>query len=211
MEAFFLDIETRRTSDLALIKRISSKVKPPGSYKKAETIQKWWAEEGESARTAAIEETALNGTYGRLASVAWAIGVTAAPEVMSGDDEMGMLCDIADRFERFAYVPICAFNGEFDLRFLYQRMVINEVDVPPAIRKALSERNGFIDPMKDWAGFRGYVSQADLAAAMGIESDDKTTGADMGALIDAGDWEAVERHNIVDVLTLQEIYWRMYP
>lgn len=208
MDPLFIDIETRRTDNAELIRRLSAKVKPPGSYKKPETIQKWWAEEGEAARTAAIEETALNGTYGRLASVSWADGFTA-PKVMSGDDEVGILTGISDILLRNIR-RIVAFNGEFDLRFLYQRMVIAGVDVPTSLRCAVADRYGFIDPMKDWAGFRGYVSQADLAAAMGIPNDDKTTGADMAALIDAGDWEAVEFHNVNDVAVLQQIYQRMY-
>lgn len=207
MEPFFLDIETRRTADLALIKRISAKVKPPGTHKKPETIQKWWAEEGEAARTAAIEETALNGTYGRLASVAWT-DIVGDIHVTKDHDEQRMLGRISAEFidDR----DIVAFNGEFDLRFLYQRIIVNGFKVPRRLRRALSDRNGFIDPMKDWAGFRGYVSQADLAAAMGIENLDKTTGADMAALIDAENWDAVEFHNANDVSILMQIYRLMY-
>ena len=208
MEPLFIDIETRRTSDLALIKRISSKVKPPGSYKKPETIQKWWAEEGEAARTAAIEETALNGTYGRLASVAWAYGDDHV-ECISGESEHDMLFAIKEMLS-LRGDKIVAFNGDFDLRFIFQRMVILGGAPPRALRRALNDKGGYIDPMKDWAGFRGYVSQADLAAAMGIETTDTTTGADMAALIDAGDWPAVQAHNIADVETLRNIYQRMY-
>lgn len=214
MYQFLLDIETRRTNNAELIRRISAKVAPPKTHKKAETIQKWWAEEGEAARTAAIEETALDGTYGMVASIAWT-DTEGVLHVTRDHDERSMLALIHEVFVelegKFGQIrDIVAFNGEFDLRFLYQRMVINGFKVPNLLRAALKKKDGFIDPMKDWAGYRGYISQSDLAAAMGIENPDKTTGADMAALIDAGDWEAVEFHNVNDVKILQDIFRRMY-
>ena len=53
------------------------------------------------------------------------------------------------------------------------------------------------------------LSETELAEAMGIAVAAETTGADSGTMIDAGDWAAVERHNISDVETLRAIYKRM--
>jgi 3'-5' exonuclease len=205
---FYFDIESRRTDNAALIRRISDRVKPPGQYKKADSIAKWWADEGQAAIAEAIDRTALDGTYGRLASIAWAYGDDAV-KVMSGDDEFGMLHAAHDIFIEMEGAQIVAFNGDFDLRFLWQRMIIRSVVVPVRLTQALTNRDGFYDPMRAWAGYKGYISQQDLAAAMGIEVEDKTTGADIGDMILAGDWGAVEAHNISDVETLRSIHKRM--
>ncbi len=205
----FFDCETRRTGNPQLIARLQASVKPPGNISKAETLAAWWKEKAPAAMLEAVEATSLDGTYGRLASFAWATGDYAA-KVVSGDDEVGML-HVAQQFfnERTAQSQLVAFNGEFDLRFLKQRMIVHRISVPTAIHAALSHKDGYFDPMKEWAGFRGYIKQIDLEAALGITRDDDLTGADVGAAIDAGDWESVERHNLADVENLRQIYKRM--
>lgn len=203
----FFDIETRRTNNPQLIARLQASVKPPGNISKAETLAAWWKEKAPAAQLEAVEATALDGTHGRLASFAFAVG-DGPVKCVYGDDELGML-HAARAFFVESPSLLVAFNGEFDLRFLQQRMIINRISVPNAIHAALSQRDGFYDPMKEWAGFRGYIKQVDLEAALGIAREDDITGADVGAAIDAGDWESVERHNIADVENLREIYKRM--
>jgi hypothetical protein len=208
MNELFFDIETRPTLDSALIKRISAGVKPPGQYKKPDSIAKWWAEEGALAVNEALQRTALDGTYGRLAAFGWAKNDEPV-KCVYGDDERGMLEAAVTYFER--QITLVAFNGEFDLRFLFQRMVINHVPVPYWLRDALEKRyDGWVDPMKQWAGFRGYIKQADLEAALGIPREfDKITGADVADSIATGDWGAVELHCITDVENLRAIYRRL--
>ncbi len=203
----YFDCETRSTNNPQLIARLKASVQPPGNISKAETLAAWWKDKAPAAQLEAIEATALNGTHGRLASFACAVD-DGPVQCVYGEDETGMLY-VARSF--FVEHPglLVAFNGEFDLRFLKQRMIINRVPVPTAIHAALSQRDGFYDPMKEWAGFRGYIKQVDLEAALGIARDDDLTGADVGTAIDAGDWEAVERHNVADVENLREIYKRM--
>jgi hypothetical protein len=203
----FFDIETRRTGNQKLVERLMATVKPPGSMSKPETISKWWAEHGAAARLDAVHATALDGTHGRLASFAFTTN-DGPVRCVYGDDEPGMLHAAREYFEEGGHLLV-AFNGEFDLRFLMQRMVINNIKVPYPIRYGLDNRDGLWDPMKQWAGYRGYIKQSELAEAMGIAVDDETTGADIGTMIDAGDWAAVEKHNISDVEVLREIYRRM--
>lgn len=204
----FFDIESRRTNDPALIARLKASVQPPGNISKAETLAAWWKEKAPAAQLEAIEKTSLDGTYGRLASFAWADS-QAPVRCVHGDDEPGMLHSIALVFKG-QQGELVAFNGEFDLRFMKQRFIINCIPVPHAINRALASKDGFFDPMKEWAGFRGYIKQVDLEIALGIHRDPSDiTGADIGTAIDAGDWGAVERHNIADVENLREIYYRM--
>lgn len=206
--SIFFDIESRRTNDPALIARLKASVQPPGNISKAETLAAWWKEKAPAAQLEAIEKTSLDGTYGRLASFAWA-GDAGAVKCVYGDDEPGMLHSIREMFQGQQY-ELVAFNGEFDLRFLKQRFIVNRIPVPHAINRGLAAKDGYFDPMKEWAGFRGYIKQIDLERALGINrSQDDITGADIGTAIDAGDWGAVERHNVSDVENLREIYRRM--
>jgi len=204
---FFLDIETRATSDPLLIARLQASVKPPGNISKAETIATWWKEKAPEALLAAVEQTALDGTYGRVASCAWAVDAEAV-KCVYGDNEPAMLYAIGGALTGQQY-ELVAFNGEFDFRFLKQRFIINRIKVPHAINRALFAKDGFFDPMKEWAGFRGYIKQVELERALGIDRVDDITGADIGTAIAAGDWASVEQHNIADVENLREIYLRM--
>ena len=91
-----------------------------------------------------------------------------------------------------------------------QRFIVNKIPVPAAILLGSHGKYQIVfDPMKQWAGYKGFISQADLADALGIEREDTTTGADIGDMIATGDWAKVEYHNVQDVKTLQQIYERM--
>jgi uncharacterized protein YprB with RNaseH-like and TPR domain len=203
----YFDIESRRTNDPAVIARLQASVQPPGNISKAETLAAWWKDKAPAAQLAAVEQTSLDGTYGRLASFAWAYDDSIV-RCVYGDDELGMLHGAHDFFANNPSLLV-AFNGEFDLRFLKQRMIINRIPVPTAINVALSKRDAYFDPMHEWAGFRGYVKQVELERVFGIEREDSITGADVGTAIDCGDWAAIERHNIADVTNLREIYKRI--
>ena len=204
-----IDIETRRTEDPAVIRRLQASVKPPGQYKKADSIAQWHATEGAAARVEAVSRTALDGTYGSLASVAWVVN-DDAPQEVHGDDEAGMLHAVREILSGCANIPgsptLVAFNGEFDFRFLKKRFIINRI---PAPYLPLNRWDSYFDPMKEWEGYRGYISQADLEAALGIVRDDDMTGAGIGDAIDTGDWASVVKHNLEDVRCLREIYKRM--
>lgn len=208
MTQLYIDCETRRTRDQRVIDRIIANVKPPGNYKKAETISQWWASEGNDARNEAINRTALDGTYGSLASFAWAEGDDPLVRCVYGDDEVGMLHAVREVFNTKGFDLTVAFNGEFDFRFLKQRFIIKKVPAP--FLPGLSRGDYYFDPMREWAGWKGFISQAELEIVLDIHRDSEdVTGGDIGLSIDAGDWAAVERHNIADVENLREIYKRM--
>lgn len=212
MNPFFLDTETRRTDDPVVIKRLQDTVKPPGQYSKPESIAKWHAEQGAAARLEAVNKTALDGTYGRLATIGFAVEddricVLHAPEYE--DDEAAMLSSFAAHLCDPQAIEIVAFNGEFDLRFLMKRYVINKLPIPFRIQSALAAKVGYFDPMKQWEGYRGYISQQDLEHALGIVREDAIDGSQVGEALDAGDWDRVIKHNAEDVRCLREIYKRM--
>lgn len=212
MNQFFLDIETQRTDDPVVIKRLQDAVKPPGQYSKPESITKWHAEQGAAARLEAVNKTALDGTYGRLATIGFAVddGLISVLDMRSFSHyETMLLGHFSDCLAEPQAIEIVAFNGEFDLRFLMKRYVINNLPVPFRIQSALAAKVGYYDPMRQWEGFRGYIAQADLECALGITRKDDIDGSQVGDAIDAGDWERVINHNREDIKNLRGIYKRM--
>lgn len=210
MSAAFVDIETQRSDDPMVIRRLQEAVKPPGQYKKAESIAQWYASEGAAARLEAINRTALDGTYGRLATIGYAIG-DEEPVILGGpgDTEEHLLVQFKIAMDVEDSVSFVAFNGDFDFRFLMQRYIVHQIPQPLRMRGILARRDGWFDPMREWAGFKGYISQADLERALDVKRNDDIDGSQVGEAIDAGDWERVINHNREDILGLREIYRRM--
>lgn len=212
MSALFLDIETQRTDDPVVIRRLQDAVRPPANYSKPDTIAKWHAEQGAAARLEAVNKTALDGTYGRLATIGFAIGEGSVDILGNqGVEESALLHRFKTRMDanRQDFNHTVAFNGEFDLRFLQQRYIINDISMPLFLRGILQRKDGYFDPMREWAGYRGYISQAELERVLGIERHDEIDGSQVGEAIDAGDWERVIAHNREDILNLRKIYKRL--
>lgn len=212
MGPLFLDIETQRTDDPMVIKRLQEAVRPPGNISKPETIAKWWAEQGAAARLEAVNKTALDGTYGRLATIGFAVGDEDV-EIL-GDEGMpeGVLLEILKnrmQVRRQEISETVAFNGEFDLRFLTQRYIVNDIQMPQFLRGILQRKDAFFDPMREWAGYRGYISQTELERVLGIERHDDIDGSQVGECIDVGDWGRVIAHNREDIVNLRKIYKRI--
>lgn len=206
----FFDIETQRTGDPAVIARLQGNIKPPGNYKKPESIAQWWASEGVALKAEAANKTALDGTYGRLATFGYAVADGDIKVIGgAGTSEQELLEGVLMAFAEAHADRYVAFNGEFDVRFLYKRFVINMVDPPAIFKRLLLERDALFDPMRIWEGFRGYISQADLEYALGIQRNDKIDGSMVGDHIDIGDWDTVRNHNSEDIRCLREIYRRL--
>lgn len=212
MGPLFLDIETQRTDDPMVITRLQDAVKPPANYSKPETIAKWYAEQGAAARLEAVNKTALDGTYGRLATIGFAIGEQDVEILGNIGVEEGVLLEIFKTrmdVRRQEINGTVAFNGEFDLRFLTQRYIINDIQMPMFMRGILQRKDAFFDPMKEWAGYRGYISQVELERVLGIGRNDRIDGSQVGECIDVGDWERVITHNREDIMNLRKIYKRI--
>ena len=207
MTPIFLDIETRCTDNPAIIKRLHDAVKPPGQYKKAESIATWYMTEGNAAKQEALDKTALEGTWGSIATIGIAVG-DGEPNIISTEalDERTVLEFFAATPKPLAHIWV-AFNAEFDFRFLRQRAIINRVRLPHTL---LGRDVVYYDPMREWAGYRGYIKQSDLELALGIERNDPLSGgADIGRAIEEGRWADVVAHNTQDIVCLRQIYKRM--
>src|SRR5210317_2009879 len=70
---FFFDIETVPDQSPDAFAEHVGNVKPPGNYKKQETIDQWLFDNAERIATEEWKKTALNGLRGEIVSIAWAI------------------------------------------------------------------------------------------------------------------------------------------
>jgi DNA polymerase elongation subunit (family B) len=99
----------------------------------------------------------------------------------------------------------------FDLPYIFQRCVVNEIPVHDFVY--LGEHNGPVfDTMhRWWLGARRTVSLDDLAWALGIESSKtaEVEGSKVFDLYQAGRLELIREYNLNDVRLTRKIYERM--
>lgn len=135
----YIDVETIPGQAPWIKELTDSSVSVPGSYKKPEAIQRWWDEKGDAARDKAWTDTSLNATFGEAVVISWAIedeDPEAAARPVDGS-ELNMLQNffdrLDDRLEEGSHRQIPVFIGHnvlFDIRFLWRRAVILELEPP---------------------------------------------------------------------------------
>lgn len=216
----FLDIETLPTNDSAVIAELKAGITAPGQFKKPESIQQWFAENGEKALQDAVRKTSFDGMYGRICCMAWTtwdglINYTA------GNKESSILKIFNDWVDQFAIdnangqhlITLCGHNiYGFDLPFIKHRSIINKV-MPSRHIEPLFNASKYSERIQDtmllWSQDRDkQVSMNKLCSALGIEDD----GGFDGSMV-ANAWETdpqkVMDHCILDVKRVREIYKRI--
>lgn len=200
-QTLYLDIETLPSPTPP-----ECDIAPPANYKKPETIEKWWAEEGEAKKREAWDRTAFCGWQGRLACIAWAVedepvGWAAAWEVPEDWTLKALLKSIGPNVLEY-----CGHNVSFDLRFLTARAVTLGVHLPmmwPHGKKPWHE--GIRDTMHLATGGEGSIKLSALCRHLGIESADDVDGSQVRTLWEAGEYRRVIDHCIADVERVREI------
>lgn len=219
--AIYLDIETLPSRDESIRDEIRARLKPPGTLKKSESIAEWW----EVTAPGVVEEewlkTALDGTYGRLACIGYAVDdepvvVTAGDD--STDAEAHLLRLFFDGMRAVSsgnsgQRPVLVGHNHvgFDLPFLWRRAVILGVRPPlwwptPAV-KPWSDQ--IFDTMLQWAGQRGTISLDRLAKALGIAGKAGMSGADVWPAWQRGERQQIADYCADDVRITREIHRRM--
>jgi len=100
----------------------------------------------------------------------------------------------------------------FDLPFIFQRCMVNELRVRPFVNLADFNARGIFDTMhRWWLGARRTVSLDDLAWALGIESSKtaEVEGSKVFDLYQAGRLDLIREYNLNDVRVTRKIYERM--
>lgn len=216
----FLDIETIPGQKPGLRELLAADITVPGSYKKAESIAEWEAQQKPQLVEEAWRKTALDGAHGQVACASIAID-DGSPICFWEEDwataEPKILHNLFSTIEQ-AYDPSSmtrpVFIGHniagFDLRFLYHRAVINGVRPATAIPFGANAWDSQVfDTMFEWAGRNKYVSLTKLCEALGIDGKGDIDGSKVWDYVRAGRISEVASYCDGDVLRVREAHRRL--
>lgn len=211
----FIDTETLPTINQDFISQID--VSPPGNMKKQETIDKWLAENRETAHEDQLRKTALDSTKGRLLSIGWAFGDEDV-NVIIDEDEHSLLTQWFDAVKpilKAGYLDNIVWIGHnivrFDIPYLYHRSVVN--GIRPALRIPVDAKpwsGDVFDTCLRWKlNSSASGSQQAIATALGIQTKTIMHGSEVYDFYKAGKLDVIKDYNAEDVETVREIYKRM--
>ena len=174
----------------------------------------------------------LNATSGRILSIAVHVGpvpgfaiddLTASQnEHAFGIDEDGHEQDEARALKDFLLL-MADFDSDcdlivghniigFDLPFIFQRCLANDIAVKPFIDLSEFNVHGVYDTMRAWwLGSRNRASLDDIAWALGIESSktSEVEGSRVFELYQTGKLAEIREYNLNDVRVTRKVYERM--
>jgi len=220
----FIDIETIPTQNQLIIEDIKSSITAPGNYSKPESIQKWLDENLEIEFDKKYRQTALDGLHGEIFSIAWALE-DEIPQVLfrlKGESEKELLeaffQDLLVKKDNFGQrIAITQWVGHyitgFDLRFIWQRCVINKVkpslDIP---FDAKPWDDKVFDTKIAWSGSSQYSGKSSLNAiceGFGYTGKGDINGSNVYDYWLKGDYKLIAEYNKDDVIKTRMIYNRM--
>ena len=217
MRRLYLDIETLPASDesFAALKILHTKKK---AKKKKDT---------ECGDVADFEQyllgTSFDGSFGRILCIAYAIDDQPV-EVLNGDgDEAGMLEEfwkIVDSISKPAQnsqwpdygVQFIGHNVmDFDLRFIYQRSIVNRVKPAYELSFARYRNHPIYDTMKEWTKWsNNNIGLEHIALALGVPTPkDGIDGSQVADFYKAGKAEEICEYCKRDVEATRAVYKRM--
>lgn len=230
----FIDIETIPAQGAAADRvraQLRQSIAPPASFKKLESIEEWYRTEQPAKIEEAYRKTALDGAFGQIVSISYAIEDSPAFnfhwDPINGKAELQSEAEVMDEFYNHVAMLTNFNRGNyemspqfrkighnhlgFDLRFMFQRSVINQVR--PSFHLDHDQRynnDRVYDTMLAWAGWGKYIKQAELCAALGIEcSKGDIDGSKVWDYVQAGRVREVAEYNDNDVHDLRKCYRKM--
>lgn len=220
MANIYFDIETLPSDDSGIIADIAAGIKPPGNLKKAETIEAWERDEKPGAVLEAVKKTGLDGTFGRICCIGFAVNDDAA-DVRYGDEAETITAffawlieaaRISDYTERQSAIFIGHNILSFDLRFLWQRCVVNGIRPPAFIPFNAKPWDGKVfDTMTAWNPERERrISLDKLCLALGVPSSKgDMDGSKVAEYWQAGRHQEVAAYCMADVEAVRQCHKRM--
>jgi len=216
MTQLTIDLETVPTTQGWLIDQIRQSIKPPGNIKKQESIDKWFEENADQAALEKIRKTAFNGSVGEILMIGYAIDnnpVNVLRRTLE-DPEEGILNDFVDVLESTRNLTWVGHNiTGFDLRFLWQRMKINNVKCNVAIPYNAKpwESDKVFDTYTQWAGLKsdGYNDLDTLCRVFGINLPKGMHGSEVYDAALDGRYDDIANYCKDDVERARQLYKRI--
>lgn len=218
MPEIFIDIETLPTDRTDVLDMLSASVKAPAQYKKPDSIASWMEENKASELDALHRKTALDGAFGRVCCVGFAVDAEPADTFHKGA-EAEILCGLATFFnsmggDKYTTLFIGHNITGFDLRFLVQRYIVNRIPVPFLLKHAANakpwESEKVFDTMVQWSGAGNKISLDKLCMALNIPTPKGSiTGATVYDEWLKGNIEGIADYCKKDAEATREIFKRM--
>lgn len=237
MQSLYLDIESLPTARQDVLDYIEESLRDeltqaleavcaPGNYKDEAKIAEFCDNKRAQLKTdfaakvaEKVKATGLDGSFGRVCVIGWALDDDRPQCVYSADDEAWLLREFADRLritpsERFTTTLVGHNVSGFDLRFLTQRYIVHGIRPPMAIARAAQakpwEVEKIFDTMIQWAGVSGRVSIEKLCLALSIPSPKgEIDGSKVAEYVAAGKIAEVADYCKRDVEAARAIHHRM--
>lgn len=240
MTAIYIDIETIPPQSPEIIERLSERrraktleemaaVTAPGNYKDPVKIAEFIDAKRTEIQAASIQaledeiaSLSLDGTWGQIVCVAWAISDGPIQHIEVGELSLGSEREMLDELfgqwrsqvgkSTYGTRPVVVGHNviAFDIPYLWRRGVIHGVRPPlwlPRNPKPWAET--VFDTMTQWAGDRGRISMDDLCVALGLPGKDGMTGKDVWPAVQAGKLDEVVSYCRADIERTRAIHQRM--
>lgn len=176
----FLDIETLPADAADIRAELAASILPPKTMSKPETIARWEAEDKPALVEQVIRNTALDGAFGRVLAIGYAANDDAVHALIGEENFVlenfyaALKAEAsAGRMRDGGSITFIGHNVlSFDLRFLWQRSIINGVPVPPSFAAAVRAKpwaETVADTMVLWNPERDRkISLKKLCRALGV-------------------------------------------
>ncbi|MBI2420516.1 MAG: ribonuclease H-like domain-containing protein [Candidatus Levybacteria bacterium] len=156
-----------------------------------------------------LSYTSLDGAFGRIITLGWAINDKKV-ESISGPEKkiLEKFWNLAADTELFIGFNIL----DFDLRFIYQRSIINNIKPSRDIPLSYYRNNPVFDVMWEWCKWKKPLIKLDtLAKALGLESskDGEVEGKNVAKAFEDGKIEEIRKYCEKDVELTRRIYNRI--
>jgi hypothetical protein len=181
----YIDIETIPTQNQAIIDSIRASIRHPGNITKQESIDKWYAENSAIKFDEVYRKTSFDGLYGEVLSISWAIEDSEVFGLIRRDydTELDLLTEFFTALVNYQdkhgqRTAISKWIGHyvsgFDLRFIWQRCVMNKYKPPIDIPfNAKPWDDCIFDTKMAWTGpssqYNGASKLGDMCIAFGMD------------------------------------------
>lgn len=215
----YIDIETIPSQRDDVKGVIAEGISPPGNISKQETIDKWWDEKAPAAIDNKLRETALVGTFGEIICISWAIDDSQIWSCSRKQEESegwllksffeDLSASIGERQRPLTWIGHNVSG--FDLRFIWQRCVVNKirplVEIP---YKSKPWDTDVFDTMVEWAGVYGKdKGMSKVCMALGFEGKGDMDGSKVYDTWLAGEYDKIREYCEDDVKRTKLMYKAM--
>lgn len=213
MTLIYLDIETIPSQEPWVADYVAATVKPPGTIKKPESIDKWIIEESGAAIKDAMAKCSFDGCMNHVICIGYAIdnGDVQSLTAEKHADEAKIIRGFYDAISQYKFGAVFVGHNVtgFDLRVMRHRSIILGIKPPEFIPFSAKpwDLNPY-DTMMQWDG-KTMTGQDKIAKALGMEGKKDMDGKDVYPEWQAGNFDKIAAYCRDDVEQNRKIYKRM--